>query len=232
MGGAALPLERHFRMGVDHTDRAAFAERVKICAKRVGSLSRLATVTGYTLYKLRGFSEGSGGQPTREELKRIAHAAHVRSGWLVDGELPMTHQPSIDPLKDDEVYLRVEQQREVPGGALIRSLVVARRWLDDRAPEKAVRAMQAYETVPNIIAPSDVLLIEILEVVNITGVYLLHDAVMPLLRRFIVDRVLGTTTMLGPSGNREMGIDEMARVKVLGRVFDVVRPAQVSGQVS
>lgn len=213
------------------TDREAFQQRLELCIKRTGSLSRMIKLTGFPRYKLESFQIGRH-QPTREELNQIARCAKVRAGWLAAGEDPMVPRPDIDELKEDEVYLRVSQQREVPGGAMVRSMVVNKRLLDNRAPEKAVKLFQAFETVEGHIASSDLLMVEMVDKVEISGIYLLEALPMPILRAIIVDPILGKMTMMSPTGDTEIGADDQARLRVVGRVLEVMRRTLIGGITS
>jgi phage repressor protein C with HTH and peptisase S24 domain len=69
-------------------DHAAFAERLRIVGKNVGSLSALARKTGVSDSTIHLWLRGS--EPSREKLIALAKAGNVNVEWLISGQGPMS----------------------------------------------------------------------------------------------------------------------------------------------
>jgi transcriptional regulator with XRE-family HTH domain len=86
------------------TSQEQFLERLKLCAKKVGSAYALSRKAGLTPSTMMRYFRGS--NPTRENLVAIADAAGVDVGWLASGRgtqnahLEETNEPQMrgDPL--------------------------------------------------------------------------------------------------------------------------------------
>lgn len=83
---------------VESESHGAFAERLRILGKRLGSLSALARASGVSDSTIHLWLRGS--EPSREKLNALSKAARVSIGWLVSGEGTMSgHAEGYIPLK-------------------------------------------------------------------------------------------------------------------------------------
>lgn len=77
-----------------NTAHSAFANRLKTCASKVGSMNALAKKAQISASTLSFYTKG--GEPNRLKLLQIANAAGVDSGWLCDGAPRKKQENSAD----------------------------------------------------------------------------------------------------------------------------------------
>ena len=100
-------------------DNAAFRERLLFCAKRVGTLNKLAIQTGRTQSTLRAYTLGS--EPPRPILLEIARISNVSVSWLAAGsgtfeqESPTNPRP-LDPLRLGFLRRQLDDLAQKNGG--------------------------------------------------------------------------------------------------------------------
>jgi len=207
--------------------REKFQERLKVCIRETGNIANLSNLSGLSVHKLKGFTYGSG-EPARDELRKIARAAGVRTGWLIDGEDPMHLSSSLATLKSDEVLIPVELQREGPTPTGVRDLVISTQMLKDKAGDGAIRIIYATQEIAGCVKQGDLLLTLLVDSIDVSGLYIFSSPVGYDLRRVLVDRILGKCTMLTETGPVPLEFDQLAELKVVGRVVDIWRTLPVT----
>jgi hypothetical protein len=81
------------------SDRAAFVQRLKYCAAKVGSVQKLARKARIHRNTIHGYCRENGQEPTRLKLVNLAVAAEVSVEWLVTGNEGRTSQPALEFLQ-------------------------------------------------------------------------------------------------------------------------------------
>lgn len=229
-----------------------FAERLKFIVSLFGSPETFATPSGISSRSLRNYLQGSA-SPGLDNLERIAAFAHIRIGWLVEGELPIARgefKPQASPTASEPTpapaglvtipwFESWMLEPQPPAQPSTPALALSRDWLAHRGV--AAQPLAAWHVTDNSMAPAlqvgDTVVLDLTHCdrppYGAKQLYLVQDTQNPqALFLRVVARLFDGSLLLysGPHfpSSEALRGQEVERLRFLGRVIWFSRTLQDS----